>query len=215
MRKGIIITMPQYDDVTEYFSQFSREIIKEAKKEGIPVKALVGNKATKLSFESVAKGFSYSFAVLNGHGNNKEIFGQDKKVIIGEGINEHLLFDRITYARACEAGVSLGRTITQLNKESCFIGYDFKFQFYADITWAGNPSKDNTARLFLEPSNAVPISLIKGKTATKAHEISKNIILKNLRKVLKNVNSESLAIAEALWNNYEGQVVLGNGDFII
>lgn len=47
MNKGVLITMPRYDDVTEYFSQFSKEIIKEAKEEGFSVKTLVDKDAVK------------------------------------------------------------------------------------------------------------------------------------------------------------------------
>ena len=40
MNKGLLITMPRYDDVTEYFSQFSKEILKKAKDEGLAVRDL-------------------------------------------------------------------------------------------------------------------------------------------------------------------------------
>jgi len=210
MKKGLIITMPRYDDVTEYFSQFSKEILKKAEEEGFPVKDLVDKEAVKSSFESAAKSFPYSLAVLNGHGNADEIFGHDKKPLVAKGVNDQLLAGKITYARACEAGASLGKSIIDSNKNGCFIGYELPFQFYGNITWAANPIKDNTARIFFGPSNAVPIALINGKTALEAHENSKKIMLKNLNKTLRNVNKDSLAVAEALWNNYEGQVLLGN-----
>ena len=212
MKKGLIITMPRYDDVTEYFSQFSKEILKEAKEEGFPVKSLVDKEAVKSSFELVAESFPYTLTILNGHGNAKEIFGQDKKPIIAEGINDQLLAGKITYARACESGASLGKSVVLLNKEGCFIGYELPFQFYGDITWATNPIKDNTARIFLDPSNAIPIALIKGKNANQAHENGKRMMLKNLNKALRNADKDSLAIAEALWNNYDGQVLLGNAE---
>lgn len=211
MKKGIIVTMPRYDDVTEYLSQFSKEIIKEAKKEGLPYKELIDKEVTKEQFEAIAKSLPYSLVVLNGHGTDKEILGQNSKPIISEGVNDDLLAGRITYARACEAGASLGKSVVK-DGESCFIGYELAFQFYADVTWATNPLKDNTARLFLDPSNSVPISLINGKSTIDADKISRRMIIKNLNKVLRNINKESLAVAEALWNNYDGQVVLGNKD---
>lgn len=211
MKNGIIITMPRYDDVTEYFSQFSKEILKKAKDGGLPVKELVDKEAIRSSFEAVAKSFPYNLAVLNGHGNAKEIFGQDKSPLIAEGVNEQILAGKITYARACEAGLSLGKSIISLSEEGCFIGYELPFQFYADITWATNPLKDNTARIFLNPSNAIPLALISGKTTIEAHENAKRMTLKSINKVLRNADEKSLAFAEALWNNYEGQVLLGDG----
>ena len=215
MKKGLIITRPRHDDVTEYFSQFSKEIIKEAKSADFSVKDLVDKKAVKSSFELVAENFPFDFAVLNGHGNANEILGHDKKPIVSEGVNENLLAGRITYVRACEAGASLGKSIVSLDGNGCFIGYELPFQFYGDINWVTNPIKDNTARIFLESSNAVPISLINGKTALEAHEAAKRMMLKNLNKALRNINKDSLAIAEALWNNYDGQVLLGNSNAIL
>ena len=210
MNKGVLITMPRYDDVTEYFSQFSKEIIKEAKEEGFSVKTLVDKDAVKSSFESIAQSFPHDLVVLNGHGTAQEIMGQDKKPLVAEGVNEQLLSGKVVYARACEAGASLGKSITSSNMSGCFIGYELPFQFYGDITWAANPLKDNTARIFLEPSNAVPIALINGKNAKEAHEHSKRMMAKNLNKVLRHITKDSLAIAEALWNNYEGQVLYGD-----
>ena len=96
MKKGMIITMPQHDDVTEYFSQFSKEIIKEAENESLPVKSLVDKEAIKESFEKIVNSLQYSFVVMNGHGNSKEILGQDKKAIISEGVNEQLLSGRVS-----------------------------------------------------------------------------------------------------------------------
>lgn len=214
MKKGIIVTMPRYDDVTEYFSQFSKEIVKEAKKEGLLHRELIDKEVTKEQFETTTKNLPYSLVILNGHGTDKEVLGQDGKPLVSEGVNEDLLAGRITYARACEAGASLGKSIVK-NKNTCFIGYELPFQFYADATRATNPLKDNTAKLFLEPSNSVSIALINGRSATGADEISKRMMLKNLNKVLRNIDKESLAVAEALWNNYDGQVVLGDKDAFI
>ena len=40
MNKGILITLPRQDDVTEYLSTFSKEIEQEASERGIKVKEL-------------------------------------------------------------------------------------------------------------------------------------------------------------------------------
>ena len=69
--------------------------------------------------------------------------------------------------------------------------------------------------IFLEPSNTAPISIIRGKTAEEAHSASKRAMLKNINRVLRKADPESLAIAEALCNNYKGQVLLGNQSAIL
>jgi hypothetical protein len=210
MKKGIIITLPRHDDVTEYLAQFSKQIENLAIDKNIDLKKLDGKEATQKEFEKVINKLDYKMIVFNGHGNPVSIFGHRDETLIENGLNEFLLYERIVYARSCNSAAILGKECTKNTKEGCFIGYDKPFQFYVDIQWMSNPLKDNTARLFLEPSNLVPISMIKGNSSFDANENSKKQILKNINKVLRNPDSESFKIAEALWNNYEGQVLHGN-----
>jgi len=126
------------------------------------------------------------------------------------GLNEDLLKNRITYARSCHAAKKLGLEVIKNSLSGCFIGYDRPFQFYINEEWIANPLKDNLARLFLEPANLVPISILKGNTAEVANENSKNNILKQINKILEQGSEGSFQVAGALWNNYFGQVLLGN-----
>ena len=210
MNKGLIITLPRYDEVTEYISQFSKEILKEAHLRGIPLKELRDKGCTRKEFEKVAKGLNYGLIVLNGHGSNTAIEGHKDQILVESGVNEEILRDKITYARSCDAGAQLGHDAMKLNIEGCFIGYELPFVFYHDAERETNPLKDNTAKLFLEPSNAIPISIMKGNVAKQAHENGRRLLLKNMRKALRQKTSDSLGFAEGLWNNYIGQVLLGN-----
>ncbi len=210
MKKGLIITLPRHDIVMEYLSQFSKQIVEEAENNDVPCRQLKDKEVKKDYFERIVKNIGYKLLVLNGHGTAKAIYGYGEQPLIEQGINHEILLDKITYARSCESAVSLGKTAMENNEEGCFIGYELPFQFYCDKTWEGNPSKDSIAPLFLEPSNIIPISIINGKTTQEAHSSSKKAILKNINKVLRKADTDSLAIAEALWNNYEGQVLLGN-----
>lgn len=209
MNKGMIITLPRKDFVTEYISQYSGEIIEEADKRGVKIKELKDEKANRKEFENVIKKLDYKLIVLNGHGSDKSIEGQNG-ILVECDVNESILRERITYARSCNAGFTLGRKCMENNKEGCFIGYELPFMFYIDNTWVSTPKKDKIAPLFLEPSNLIPISLIKGNSALHAHENSKRQILKNINKVLREDSKESFLFAEALWNNYAGQVIIGN-----
>ncbi len=211
MRKGLIITLPRYDDTTEYLSQFSRQIEEEADDKGIKLKGLKDEKVTREGLEEVITKLDYKMIVFNGHGSSNAIEGY-KEEIVKVGINDDLLRERIVYARSCHVAKELGKECTKDTRYGCFIGYDRPFQFYVDIRCTTNPLRDNTAKLFLEPSNLVPISIIKGNSTSNANENSKRQLLKNIKKILRNLDSESFKIAEALWNNYEGQVLLGNPD---
>lgn len=201
--------MPRHDDVTEYLSQFSQQIEDAANKANIEIKPLKDKDAVKDIFEKIIKKQDYKMVIFNGHGSDKAISG-NKEILVEAGVNDFLIKDRIVYARSCHAAAVLGVACTKNSKDGCFIGYDRPFQFYVDTQWIGNPLKDNTARLFLEPSNLVPISLIKGNSASYANENAKKQMLKNIRKILAKADSESFKIAEALWNNFDGQVLHGN-----
>mgnify|MGYP001241783486 FL=1 len=49
---------------------------------------------------------------------------------------------------------------------------------------ATKPLQDKTAELFLEPSNYIPISLLKGHTAGDANKRSKNLFRKNINRLM-------------------------------
>ncbi len=210
MKRGLIITLPRWDDVTEYLSQFSLSIIEEANSKDVLVKQLNDKDANRKEFEKVIDKLDYNFVVFNGHGSGECIKGHKDEVIIKVDDNESKIKGRIVYARACEAGEVLGKFYEKDGEKGCFIGYDVPFKFWADSSWAGNPSKDNTAKLFLEPSNLVPISILKGHNAQEANENSKKQMLKNLKKIIRSGAQESFLLAEDLWNNYDGQVLYGN-----
>lgn len=215
MNKGIIITLPRYDYVTEYISDASEDIIKEAEKRNIKVKSLPDKNATRKNFESALKKLDFKMVIFNGHGSEDAIYGHKDEIIVKCGTNADLLTERLIYARSCDAAVILGEECMKNTKDGCFIGYKLPFMLYIDSKRISNPHKDAIAPLFLGPSNLVPISLIKGNTAFQAHENSKKQILKNINKLLRKGDDESFWLAGALWNNYTGQVIIGNNSSIL
>ena len=210
MNKGIIITLPRHEYATDYLAVSSKSIIQEADKRGIKVKELKDKSANRKDFETFIKSLDYKMVVFNGHGSEDTISGYKDTPIVQAGVNDSLLEGRITYARSCWAGCVLGEQCMKNDREGCFIGYKLPFMFYIDERWRSNPHKDNVAPIFLEPSNLVPISLIKGNSALQAHEKSKKQILKTINKILRKGSDEAFLFAEKLWNNYTGQVLIGN-----
>lgn len=203
------MTAPRHDTTTEYLSAFSVSIENSCYKKGILCKSLKNESANKNEFEKTLSKLNCNLVVLNGHGSEEAIAGHKNEILVKAGENEKILKEKIVYARSCEAASILGKKIIE-NSQGCFIGYNLPFEFYFDENWIGNPIKDNTAKLFLESSNLVPLSLIKGNSSNESHERAKRQMLKNIKKVLRTKNKESFAIAESLWNNYLGQVILGN-----
>ena len=207
MNKGIIITLPNADFVTDYLSKYSSQIIKEAENRNINIKTLTEKKANRAEFESSIKKLNYKMLVFNGHGSKDSIEGHNNTII--DLKNAELLKDRITYARCCDAAAILGNESMKNNKEGCFIGYLFKFMLYIDENRETNPKKDSIAPLFLQPSNLIPISIIKGNTASAANVNSKKQTLKNINKMMRSGKVPFLLI-NAMWNNYSGQILIGN-----
>ncbi|MCG2783108.1 MAG: hypothetical protein L6243_05915, partial [Candidatus Altiarchaeales archaeon] len=77
------------------------------------------------------------------------------------------------------------------------------------------PSNDKTARLFLEPSNLVVISLLKGNCTQEAFDKSQNMSKKNILKLLRHKKEPgAMASILLLWNNIEGQDILGDTDAV-
>ena len=150
MKKGLIITLPQSDDVTEYLAVFSKSITDECKNRSIKFHELKKEKANKEEFESSLKSYDYNFVILNGHGEENQVTGHQNKTIIKKGENDNLLNKRITYARSCWAAAGLGNCYNE-DKEGCFIGYNIPFMFLIDTTRATNPIKDKIAEIFLRP----------------------------------------------------------------
>lgn len=209
MNQGLIITLPQWDNATEYLTIFSKEIV-DAASQKFPVKEIIKDDVTKDNFQKALKKLDYNAIVFNGHGSGNSICGHKDEPIIMSGDNEFLLKERITYSRSCWSAEPLGRICVADSKKGCFIGYTIPFMFFYDETRISNPIKDNIAKTFFDTSNMVVLSLIKGHSTQESNQISKKSMLKAINKALKINDGDSKTIAETLWNNYMGQTLLGN-----
>ncbi|MBU2576327.1 MAG: hypothetical protein KKF50_01260 [Nanoarchaeota archaeon] len=212
MKRGMIISCPDYDDVTKAFLDFSQEIKDLAKHKSLLLKELNGENANAIEFGKVLSKLDYSFVCINGHGDEKSVAGNKSEIILSEEINLKEYGKRICYCRSCESGKILGAKLTE--NGGSFIGYSQPFEFYIDEKNIANPLRDRTASLFLSPSNIIPMTLIKGKTVNEANERGKMAILKSIKKVINEENAD-LMIAVALWKNYNSQIVHGKKDITI
>ena len=83
--------------------------------------------------------------------------------------------------------------------------------FFRNINNERKPLEDKTAKQFLEPSNYLPISLLKGHTTGEANNRSKNLFRKNIEKLIVAgpTSSDYQTIRGLLWN-MQHQVCLGD-----
>lgn len=209
----MIITRPNHDIATNYLYFWSEKIIEEARSKGMKVIDLRGKKAVESEFASRIRKLNPSFVVLNGHGNSDTITGYGNQVLISTKNNLELLTGRVIFSRSCSSAQNLG--VLCVKDSGAFIGYDDDFALYFDDTKVTRPLGDNLAKLFLESSNQVAISLIKGHTASDANNRSRSLFRKNISNIL---TSEGVEYRDALpyliWD-YNHAVCLGDGEATI
>jgi hypothetical protein len=207
---SLIVTRPQHDPTTRYISSWAGEIISFAREKGVNVVDLVKSKATRRELEGRIKKIAPRLIFLNGHGSQDAVAGHDNEILIKVGENDTLLLGKIVYALACDSGGVLGPAIAK-DQSTVFIGYKDEFIFMADSRYMNRPIYDPKAKPFMESSNQVVISLLKGRSAREAFERSKELFKKHFVALSSsNADADSLQIAQFLWWDMQHQVCLGN-----
>lgn len=211
----MLITRPDHDPTTNYLYYWSQKLIDFARKRGLQVVDLAKKRANSVEFASVIKKVKPSLIIINGHGNSSVVTGYNDEPLVIAGKNDTLLNKTIVYARSCKSGEKLGPVSV---KSGCraYIGYDDDFVFVTEDDKLTHPLQDKTAELFMNPSNYVVISLLKGHTAGEANIRSKNFLRQNIQRLVTSAASkeENDMIPYLLWN-YSHQVCLGSAEATI
>lgn len=179
MAKHLLVTRPEYDYTTRYISAWAEKYFKLAAQKGYIVIDLKRKRANRKEFESVIKKTKPAFVVLNGHGNSDEVVGDENETLVETNTNTEMLADKITYALSCQSAKNLGTKVgSYLN--TTYIGYKEDFAFLRLEKYGRKPVEDTLARFFLEPSNTIVTSLLKGHSAGDSfsrgqYEFTKNI----------------------------------------
>lgn len=211
MNKILLITAPDHDTTTRYLSAWSSKILELVDKKNIQVINLKRKKANIKELKSRLLKMKPLFIFFNGHGNNNHITGYENEILIQAGNNEDLLKHKIIYAVSCRSAVKLGLKSIKAGALT-YIGYTGDFIFCNDDHKISRPLNDKIAKLFLEPSNQVAVSLIKGNKSEEASKRSKKFFIRNIQKMLSSeASSESNQYAKFLWWNMKHQVCLGDG----
>ena len=171
----MIITRPNHDNTTNYLFIWSKHILSFASETKVKIVDVSGKKVTKKVLESYIRKIKPTFIMINGHGNNDSIYGQNDEELVKKGVNEIVFKDTVVYARSCSSASGLGRACA-INMNTTYIGYtgDYWFMFEEDKLF--HPLEDQTAKKFLEPSNYIVISLLKGCTAQESNDRSKKMM---------------------------------------
>lgn len=184
MSNSILVTRPNYDITTNYLFYWTELVISFSTKRNITTYDLYGSKATRINVESYYAKRSPKIIFLNGHGSSDVITGQDDEELISDSDKDLSKYKNcIFYARSCQSANNLGVTLVD-NGASVFIGYKEDFIFFRNANFSTKPLKDPIARHFLEPSNLVMTTLIKGNTVKEADKRSKRSMKKNFLSLL-------------------------------
>ncbi len=208
----LLITRPEHDSATHCLSKWSEKIIETASKKKIKVIDLHREKANRDRVAGTLKKGIAKLVVLNGHGSDTSVHGHDDEIILKEDDGD-VVKDKIIFARACKSAKRLGENCIAQGALA-YLGYKEDFIVIADASTT-KPLQNKTAELFLEPSNYIPISLLKGHTAGAANERSKNLFKKNINRLLmEGPSSYNYDEVRFLFWDMQNQVCLGDEEAV-
>jgi len=194
----LLLTRPRHDTPTHYLFYWAGLLIDEAKKRSVKVIDLGKNKAKRKKLHSYLAKQPIDVVILNGHGNQEAVFGQDE-IILSAGNGTDLLMGKIIFVRACDAGAILGKEIMTMGARG-FVGYIQPFIFPIDKDCFNNPLEDKLAAQVLGCSNQVGISLIKGKSAAEANKDSLDKYAETIDQYSSSQATNSFLLPILLWN---------------
>ncbi|MBU0457317.1 MAG: hypothetical protein ABH824_05165 [Nanoarchaeota archaeon] len=203
-----LFVRPSHDDVTSYLFHYSKELIKESELKGFTTISKNQEDANRNVVVNVIEKNDFEFIMFNGHGNTSMICGHNDETIIQLGDNDNLLKRKVIYALSCSSAAELGRSVA--DEETTFIGYVDDFALGMDVYSQTSIHRDKRARLFLEPSNLLVKSLLKGNSAKSAVDKAKKMMKDNISKLRTDPFPDAKDYIPYLFNNYMVLEVLGN-----
>jgi len=209
MNLRFLITRPRHDITTHYLFNWTEGILELAKKKGISVLDLRQKRANKKEVISIVAKTQPFFIYFNGHGEANCIKGNEDEIIIKVGENEKILKDKIIYALSCKSAQVLGPESIKVGALS-YLGYDDDFIFLFEIEKISHPLNDKVAALFLNPSNRLVISILKGHTVGEAYRKSQELFSENIQKIITSESYFNTSLVPyLLWDKIH-QVCLGD-----
>ncbi len=208
----ILFSRPDYESVTKYLSALAKQLIREAAWKVIDVVDLFGRKANKIELEGRLKKMQPSLVVLTGHGGEDFVTGQDDEILVRAGVNSEILSGMITYAVSCQSAERLGQEVGSY-PDTCYIGYEKKFSFLHSHGYFQNPEADPVALPFIEFSNQIVRSLLKGHSTHESVERAKNVGQNYLQELESSLSDPDKRMSAALlWRDISCLVACGDDE---
>lgn len=199
MPHTLLITRPFYDITTFYLHYWGKEIVDYAKSRSIKVSDLHDKRANRKELSSVIKKLNPDLIVLNGHGGEDRILGQDHEILIKVSDNEYILKDSVVFALSCKSAKVLGHS-SIASGTIAYIGYVEDFIFCTSDEFSTRPQLDPIAKLFLEPTNTIVKMLISGNTPEVSERRGKEEFNNNIKQVLTSSSSDEYLARFLVWD---------------
>lgn len=212
MARHLLVTRPKHDYATRYLSTWAEKFFGLAKNKSYSIIDLYGERANRKEVESVIKKREPCFVVINGHGSDDSIAGHENEPLLTAHINSFLLRGKITYAVSCRSARVLGKKAGRYT-DTAYIGYQEDFIFLYLEKYRTRPIEDKLAGLFLDPSNLIVTTLLKGNSAKESVLRAQQEFLRNIQKLLtsKTKLEDSSAIRYLVWD-MKNLVLCGEND---
>jgi hypothetical protein len=197
----LLVTRPKHDLTTRYISAWAQKVVTEANERGNTVFDLQGNRACRKVVEGMISKRRPRLFFFNGHGNDTTVGGHDNEVLIAANVNDSMLAGSLVYALSCKSARVLGpNSITK--GTHAYIGCQEDFIFLLTSDRQTRPADDRLAALFLDPSNQVVLSLLKGHSAKEAHLKAKRDYARTIQRLLTSAASadDAVTVRYLYWN---------------
>lgn len=209
----VLFSRPTHDGQMSYLHHYSKELVEFAKLKNHKVINKEGIDANYKIITNIIKKQNPDFIFFNGHGSPDIICGHKNEIIISSKKNPDILSNKITYSLSCASALNLGEIAIDKGAIA-FIGYKMDFALGKDQNKEAVPSKDKIAKLFLEPSNLLVMSILKGNKLKNAVEKSKKIMKNNVLYLSTTEDfPDAKHYAPFLFGNYIGLTICGDNNY--
>lgn len=201
MARHLLLTRPEHDYATRYLSAWAQKFFDLAEIKGYSIIDLYRERANREQFESVIKKRIPRLLVINGHGNDDSVTGHENKPLLISKVNSSLLEGKITYAISCRSARVLGEEAGRY-ADTAYIGYREDFILLYLEGYRTRPVEDKLAELFLNPSNLIVTTLLKGHSVKESVLRAQQEFLRNIQNLLtsKTKSDDSSVLRYLVWD---------------
>ena len=171
MNQTIFIGRCKCDSHLKFPFNWANRIIEEAEKLELDIIDLKIEDYTEEKTTKYIKDSNPFFVFLNGHGEAWCSMGYERESVLIANKNDFLLKNKIAYVLSCNTAQYLGQVAYEKGCKA-YIGYEDIFSFaYMDK----NSPNDKIAKIFMEASNQIPLTIINGGTPEEAYKKSQEV----------------------------------------